>query len=56
MIFGTTLNPAFVSFLNRVRINKIEIKFGPKKMGEFGFGESVRKLPKNFKKLLFYET
>ena len=25
-------------------------------MGEFGFGQSVRKLPENYGKVLFYET
>ena len=25
-------------------------------MGEFGFGQSVRKFPKNYEKMLFYKT
>ena len=30
-------------------------KFGQKKIGKFGFGQSVRKLPKNYGKLLYDE-
>ena len=25
-------------------------------MGDFGFGQTIRKLPKNYEKVLFYET
>ena len=32
------------------------MKFRQKKMGEFGFGNSIRKLPKNEGNVLLYET
>ena len=35
---------------------KIITKFRPKKMGEFGFAQSVRKLPENEGKVLFDKT
>ena len=31
-------------------------KFVKKKIGEFGFGQIVQNLPKNYEQALFYET
>ena len=36
--------------------DKITTKFGQKNISEFGFGQSVRKQPENYGKVLFYET
>ena len=36
--------------------DKIITKFGPKKIGEFGFGQSLQKLLENLGKMLFYKT
>ena len=52
--FGeSNFNEKLLIWSHEMIITKYEKK---KKMGEFYFGQSVRKLAENFGKVLFYET